>query len=108
MDIRHTFLTIYCLMPIIWLIKLKFYMKTQETIIYQLMIRNRGYGTYLKKMNFWALERAWPHPSPLTSRPDQKVSPWHGDCGQLIISKSCFQKNRAESPLNNIILSGPI
>ena len=61
-------------------------MRTQETIIYRLVLTNPGFGPYLPfsiygpyKMASWA------------SKPDQKVDPLNNPFGSPVLSKSFFQ-----------------
>ena len=49
---------------IFWPIELKFFMGTQETIIYRLVLKNLGFGPYLLFSIFWVLTKGvapqWP------------------------------------------------
>ena len=42
---------------IFWPIELKFFMGTQETIIYRLVLKNLGFGPYLLFSIFWVLTK---------------------------------------------------
>ena len=47
----------YAFFDIFWPIGLKFFMGTQETIIYRLVLKNLGFGPYLVCSIFWALTK---------------------------------------------------
>ena len=42
----------------------EFFMGTQKTIIYRLVLTNPGFGPYLSFSIFWPLKGAWPHRYP--------------------------------------------
>ena len=90
---------------IFWPIRLNFFMGTQETIIYRLVMRNLSFGPYLPFWFFWPCEGqkwAWPHACPYgsgVSKLNQKVDPLGGPFAPTINSKSCFWNLEAWTPL---------
>ena len=73
-------------------------METQETIIYQFVMRNHDFDNFLEKKYFLRENGRGGHASAEGSRvlrPDQKVGPSGGTFGATVISKKCFKKCRA-------------
>ena len=84
-------------------IMLKFFMVTQETIIYRLVMRNHDFYSYLwqengraRKMGVAATLAA--KGMGKASRHDQKVGRLSGPFGPTTIVKSCYRNSRLEPP----------
>ena len=59
-------------------------MGTQETIVYQLVLTNSGFGLYLPFLNFWVLKKG------TASKSNQKVDPLGETFGSPVIMFPTF------------------
>ena len=89
---------------IFWPIRLKFFLGTQETIIYRFAMRNHDLDAFWKKFNFWRENGHGRHAGAKgswASRPDQKIGSSGGTLRWTVISEKSFRKFRARTPSLN-------